>query len=235
MSELSQFTYDNIPALPEEQPAPLSNTLPMTQPTDPMANPAMNGIPMFELIAKKLPNGSFVNIEYMHVLTPGDPKAKPYHKVEDFHRQKYALYYQAWKRGLEMAPVGTPLEMWPVPTPAQIRELKAINIFTVEQLRDVADVNLHRIPLGVVMRQQAQKWLELKVNADVVARQVDENNALRDSLNQQAEQLANQQAEMAELRRQMQAMTAAMATPKVEETDAVPVPENAPMHSRRTR
>ena len=47
-------------------------------------------------------------VEYVTILTPGDPKSAPRHKVNDHIRRKYAAHYQHWRAGLEMSPSGTP-------------------------------------------------------------------------------------------------------------------------------
>lgn len=180
---LTQFTYEGIPALPasEEMPAPPVHPVAPVQPAAQVASPE-NGIPLFELVARRNTDGSYRNIEMVSILIPGNPKSIPRHKVTDSIRARYRPYYEAWKSGLEMAPVGTPLEMWPPLTPAQVRELKAINVFTVEQLGNISDADLHRIPMGEMLRRQARQWLEEKKNADASAAQVAENQALKDAI-----------------------------------------------------
>ena len=198
MSEqpLAQFTYDNIPPLPEGPsadqllPSPGPPVSPQQFNTPLAATAPGHGIPLFELVAHRLPDGSFMNVEIVQILTPGDTKAAPVRKVTDELRMKYREYYAIWKQGLRMSPTGTPLEMWPVLTPALVLSLKTANIFTVEQLRDVSDVNLHMVPTGQLLRQQARDWLELKVNADKVTQQSAENMALKDGQRQLTEQIA---------------------------------------------
>lgn len=174
---LVYFTHDNIPALPDYPGAhPLTG-----QPQPGQAAPApVHGIPIFELVPRRLNDGTFINVEFVSILTPGDTKSVPRHKVTESLRQQYAYHYDLWKRGLAVSPVGTPLEMWSILTPAQVHELKASNIFTVEQLAEVSDANLNRLPLGTVLRQQARDYLESKKDTDLLAMRTAENQALRD-------------------------------------------------------
>src|SRR5690242_20120819 len=130
MNNIEMMTDGNpmIPPLPGSPAAPP----PQAQFGNNTMRP-VNGIPRFEMVAVRQEGGNYVNVEYVDILTPGDPKATPRHKVTDTIREMYRPWYDLWRRGLAMAPAGTPLEMWPVMTPAHVATLKAINIFTVEQ------------------------------------------------------------------------------------------------------
>jgi hypothetical protein len=177
---LTQFTYDGIPPLPSGPEAGLPPP-PMTGFNQGSQRPS-NGIPRFEIVARKQSDGSFKNVEFVTILTPGDPKASPRHKVTNTHRQIYARYYDLWRRGLEASPSGTPLEMYPVMTPALVHTLKALNIFTVEQLRDIPDSYDHQLPMARTMKNQAKKWLDGKKDADAISKQDAENASLKDQL-----------------------------------------------------
>lgn len=158
----------------------------------------MNGIPRFELEAKRRPDGTYENVEYVTILTSGDPKAAPRHKVTDAIREKYKPWYEHWRAGLETSPTGTPLEMWPILKPAQVHELKAINIFTVEQLAEIADNNLHRIPMGRTLKNQAAAWLQTKKEADGVEAARRENQTLKDGMSVLEEQVKALSAKLEE-------------------------------------
>jgi len=199
MSEqFAHFTYDGIPDLPDipADPLPAQPPQQFNQPRRGGAMDASNGIPKFEVVAKRRADGSYHNVEYVTVLTPGDPKAQPRHKVTDEIRNKYAPYYRMFRQGLEASPEGTPLESWPVMTPAQIRELKANNIFTVEQLRDMPDSSNHRIPMVRTLKNRATQWLETKKNADAVDAQARENETLRNGMSMLEKQIADLQTRL---------------------------------------
>lgn len=211
---LTQFTYEGIPPLPDD-PTPLrTGDQQMGDLLRPRLGSAMtfqsprqqtgaDGIPLFELVARRKADGTYDNVEFVSILIPGDTKSVPRHKVTDQLRERYQPYYEMWRRGLVMSPTGTPLEMWPVLTPAQVHELKGANIFTVEQLRDVADANLARVPFGATLRRQAKDWLLAKKDADVLAERGAENQALRDGQEMLQKQLADMSAEMDRMRNEM--------------------------------
>lgn len=85
-------------------------------------------------------------------------------------RQRFPEAYAAFKRGEQVANTGTPLEQWPNPklTAARVAELKALNIFSVEDLASVSDSNLGRMGMGArELRNDAQKYIETaKVSVD---------------------------------------------------------------------
>ena len=194
MAELAQFTYDGIPDLPDIPEVPNVQAPAAPQQFRQQVPSAANGIPKFEIVAKRNKDGSYRNVEYVTILTPGDAKSQPRHKVTDEIRQKYAQHYRLFRQGLEVTSDGTPLETWPVLTPAQIQDLKANNIFTVEQLRDTPDSNDHRIPLIRTLKNRAKQWLETKEKADVLDAQVRENENLRQGQSMLEQQLADLQA-----------------------------------------
>lgn len=154
---------------------------------------APDGIPMFENIAVRDINGNISLVEFVNIKTPGDNKSMPCRKVTDHLRMKYRPWYEAWRRGLEMSPSGIPLEAWPVMDTGTVQACKALNIFSVEQLSETADQNLHRLPMGRTLKNRAIEWLKNKGDADAIdqlARQKDELLAGQNMLEDQNRQLS---------------------------------------------
>lgn len=158
-SQLPSLPQDGPIYMPAQQPPPPGQLYGNTQ-------RPMDGIPQFEMVPLLFADGSYKNVEYVNIITPGDTKSMPRQKVSDTHRRKYAPWYKAWRDGLEMAPDGSPIEMWPLLTPAQVRELKAKNVFTVEHLANLSDANLQYIPMGATLKLKAVAWLKDKEKAD---------------------------------------------------------------------
>jgi len=222
MSNVStEFTHDNIPDLPS---GPDDNLPPQAGPQQPQQNFRQGdarpsaGIPKFETVAVRRNDGTYANVEYVSIITPGDNKAMPRHKVTDAIRQKYEPWYVMFRKGLESSAHGIPLEMFPRLTPAQVRHLKGINVFTVEDLANIADSNLHQIPMGATMKKDAALWLKSKLETDAVENANRENEALKDSL----AMLERQNAEMAA---RFDALEAEKMEDKVEVVHAEPEPE----------
>lgn len=111
--------------------------------------------------------------------------------------------YDAWKRGSEIPLEGTPLEAWAGVTPEMVAALKALDVRTVEEVRDMGDGVMAklRMPNARQLPALAGKYLEGRTAAE-------------------------KDAEMAELRAQMEAMRAAL-----EERNA----EDAPKRRGRPR
>ena len=189
---------DMIPPLPADAPIAMPA---MAQNFQQGAPRPSDGVPKFFIKAVRYADGSFHNVEYVDIITPGDPKSLPRHKVTDAIRQLYPHQYEAFRRGLEMAPDGWPLEMWSVLNPAQVYHLKSLNIFTVEQLAQIADANLHQIPMGRTLKNQAQAALKAKQETDSV-----EAMRQKDELNQQA--ISSLEASNAQLMQQLAALSA---------------------------
>lgn len=223
---MTDFAYslqaDRLPSLPDDVAMP---NLP-PPPMNPQQQFGMNGgggrpvfgIPKFYINPVRKPNGEYENVEMVEIITPGDPKATPVRKVTPGLIAKYRDYYEHWKRTQTMAPVGTPLEMWPEMTPAMVHQLKASNIFTVEQLAAIADANLGNIPFGKTIRNKAQAWLEVKEKSDAVGAAAAQTQAMQDAMRMMEDRNAQEKAEMkaenAGLKAQLDAILARLGTPE---------------------
>lgn len=104
--------------------------------------------------------------ERIQVHTPGALN-QPVFRVTDEHRNTWPQQYEAFKRGEEMSVDGTPLEQWPVLNRNQVAELKALQIYTVEQCAQLPDTAVQRIGLGGrAIRERAKAYLD---DAEAVA------------------------------------------------------------------
>lgn len=164
-------------------------------------------VPLFEADGKtprRGPDGkTTVDMEFVRIVIAGDGLAEASMPVDDAIRGRFEDEYRAWKENREMAHRGYSIEEWPaifsishgnLPPPKQIAELHANNIFTVEDLAALSDVNLYAIHHGRELRQKAIAWLADK-----------EGHAVTDKL---AEQNAQMAGELEALRRQMAKMEA---------------------------
>lgn len=81
------------------------------------------------------------NVEYVEIYTQGDRNNIPHLPATDKHRKKFAVSYDAFKRGLEAPLEGTPLTEWAQATPADIKMLKALKppVQTIEALASMPD------------------------------------------------------------------------------------------------
>lgn len=84
------------------------------------------------------------------------------------YAERFPKEYQAFKRGEERASVGTPLDEWAPLTRSRCAELKASNIFTVEEYAAIPDNILSKLGMGArAERAKAIAFLDsAKAGAD---------------------------------------------------------------------
>lgn len=76
-------------------------------------------------------------------------------------KQLYGRAYEAWKSGQEEPETGTSVKLWPALSPAQVKNLLAINVRTVEDLAAASEDVLQRIGMGArALQQRARAFLE---------------------------------------------------------------------------
>ncbi|MEH7838012.1 hypothetical protein V7796_20365 [Rhizobium laguerreae] len=65
-------------------------------------------------------------------------------------KQRFSDAYKRFKEGAAAREqlTGTPLSQWPYLKPSQIKELEAVNIYTVEQLAALSDTVKQKIGMG---------------------------------------------------------------------------------------
>lgn len=99
--------------------------------------------------------------ERVEMMVPGNMLNVVVEIVSDGHRNRWPEAYKRFRDGQEMSVNGTPLEMWPVLRgKAQVQELKAMNLFTVEHVRDMSDHVTQRMMGGMRLRTLAKAFLD---------------------------------------------------------------------------
>lgn len=119
------------------------------------------------------------------IITPAGGSLVVEREVDDEIKARYGAHYQAWKNGQEEPETGTPIRQWPVVSPAQVENLLACNVRTVEELASLSEQGVQRLGMGgQALRQRAKSWLEASENAGVLAEKIHtlevENNRLND-------------------------------------------------------
>lgn len=88
--------------------------------------------------------------------------------------------YEAFMKGRETIGNGTPLEEWPTLDRAKCAELKAINIYTVDQLAGLDPAGLKRLGVeGPKLKEQAKLYLDRAAGAAVDARHQQEREEMQ--------------------------------------------------------
>lgn len=142
----------------------------------------------------------FDDVEMVDIIIPGQNQSIASERVKQHHKDRWPTQYAAWKAGLEIAQEGSPLEYWPPLTPAQVGNLKALNVHTVEQLATVDDSALTRMGMGARdLREKAKAWLENAKGGESVSQLMAENSALK----AQVKAMETNYADLAERVRQL--------------------------------
>lgn len=77
------------------------------------------------------------------------------------YSEKYAKQYKAFKAGEQQVKEGTPLEALPFLTPAKVKELKAVHVYTAEGLAALDGANLKTLGQGGrEWKEKAKAYLE---------------------------------------------------------------------------
>lgn len=88
--------------------------------------------------------------------------------------------YEAFKRGQAVTLNGTPLSEWPALTEARRAELKALNIFTVDQMANLDPTAMKRLGQdGPRLKEQAVLFLERAAGAAVDAQHASEREEMQ--------------------------------------------------------
>lgn len=99
--------------------------------------------------------------DFVRIQTPGDTRTIIARVASDQDKRRFAKAWDAFSRGLEVADQGSPLEEWQQATRSQVKELKHVNISTVESLAQVSDSNIQRLGPGYLqLRERARQFLE---------------------------------------------------------------------------
>ena len=139
-------------------------------------------------------------VELVEFLIPGDRLTRPVAPVNERPTQNGPTYaeiykdeYAAFKRGEQRAASGTPLEHWanPLVTRARVAELKALNVFSVEDVASVSDGNLPQLGMGGRdLREQARAYLAHAKDSAAVSAAVAERDALLARIDAMQKQIA---------------------------------------------
>lgn len=145
----------------------------------------------------------FVDVEFVKIATPGDKYSLYFQPATDQHRKRFPKAYAAFKdRGVKPTE-GMPLEQWPPISKSMVMSLKALHVHTVEALASVHEGNIDKLGYSArELRDKARAYLANAQDSAATMRVEAEKKALQD--------------ELAVMREQIAALSAAKADPDVE-------------------
>lgn len=156
----------------------------------------------------------FRDVEYIQIMVPGDRDNIIIRPAGEGDKKRFGQQYDDWKRNetAEQIVLGTPLEMWGRLSLSQIEEFRYIGVRSVEQLAELNDTAMTKMPGAHELKRKAQAFLlaqkeeapmrrlqaELETRDTELARQgraLEEQTDTIENLKQQLERLIVAQAE----------------------------------------
>ena len=134
--------------------------------------------------AKTLTEGRpiFDQVPFVTIISPGDTKNVPDTKVLDEHRQRWPKQWEAFQKGLEQPINGTPINQWPILNNAQVKELQALNIYTIEEVASLSDGDTQQTTGLMTLKQQAIAHLSSSKDDGVVYEALDKVEKLTEQM-----------------------------------------------------
>ena len=134
----------------------------------------------------------FKDVIYIDIKIPGSNTGGACRPARPGDIARFPRHYAAFKQRMEMPESGTPLSEWPQVTRSLAEELAFYNVKTVEQLANMADVNVSNFMGLAGFKQKAVEWLELvndQKQADDLQRELSKRDKEIDELRMQIENL----------------------------------------------
>lgn len=123
---------------------------------------------------------------YVRIQVPGNQLSIIDTYATDAHKARFPREWQAYlnRKGTDQQIIGTPLNHWPLLTPAQAEELRAIKFMTVEHIAGASDAQLQAIGMiagmnAFALRDHAKAYLQTAKDAAAAKRINDEAEALK--------------------------------------------------------
>ena len=137
-------------------------------------------------------------IAYVRIRVPGDRNNVVDRKAHAADRERWAGQWAAFL-ARRTPRAGTPVEQWPYLSVARVAELRAVGLFTVEQIAGATDALLERIgPDGRALSKRAREHLQPQSETETALRA--EIAALQRRAADQAARLTAAEVENARLR-----------------------------------
>ena len=110
-------------------------------------------------------------VEYVQIITPGQSRSTVDRKVEAGDKARWPERYRAFVARRDRRDRGTALEHWPRLNRAEVAELRALEITTVEQVAGLDDRGLERLGRGAPeLRAHARQFLKPQDEAETELR-----------------------------------------------------------------
>ena len=138
--------------------------------------------------------------EYVEIFVPGDKTLRPNRPVAEADKKRWPQAYARFQATQEETLDGTPVDQWPYLNRAQVAEMKANGVMTVEAIADCADGLLDRLgPNARDLQKRARQFLQP---------QSDTETELRAELGKLEAEAKNKDMEISHLTQRLEAIEA---------------------------
>lgn len=138
--------------------------------------------------------------DYVYVQQPGD-LSPVRREVQPGDNRRWPNQWQAYQEGRKDVPAGTPISILFPASPSMAKNLESLGIFTIEQLAEVPDSSLVRIPFGGELKEKAKKYIAALNGAEGF-------NKMQAQLDRERERATSLEMQIAEMQRTMATLQA---------------------------
>lgn len=149
--------------------------------------------------------GHHVQVLHIEVHIPGKAKDVVCRPVREEDKLRFARQWAAFQRNSEKPQDGTPVDECPIIDIARAADLKALKIFTCEQLVAQSDASLQRLMGARALVAKVKTWLEQRKGANAIDKLVEANQALAADNEQKNRAFSDAMKRIEQLEKQMKA------------------------------
>lgn len=115
-------------------------------------------------------------VPYVEIVCPGNDKEQINRRVKETDKERWPDQWRAFEEGRKAPEFdGMPITEWPQADRHLARTLKESNVFTVEQLANVADIDIQMLGPGMMnLKNLAIKWVKNKSGESEALKKKDE-------------------------------------------------------------
>lgn len=141
--------------------------------------------------------------EFIEIRVPGSQDFV-HRPIRPSDKEAYPAQYVAWKKNQAEPLTGTPLSMWAAMRGNQVKEAEYLSIRTIEELAQLADVNLQKLGPGWVdLRQKARDYLKAAKDGSVLVKMRDELKERDEKLETLTRMFEEQKKSIEQMRKQL--------------------------------
>lgn len=105
--------------------------------------------------------------DYIMIVCPGQPKSEMHRAVADRDKKEYPSEWADYKEGRDQRLTGTPIDILPGIDKGRADSLKALYLYSIEQLADMSDLSKQKVGMGASELQKRAKDFLIKGNSEI--------------------------------------------------------------------